>query len=353
MPIDRRSNKFAFKKGTTRGTPEEPSTGDELKLISMTPPDGLIGYINNANNTGTDMKSVHETTVYEAQTGSITFWFFWPSLKIIEIFASIFGIYTFSADTPEAGANTHNIKMKGELETDIFHTMAYDHGAQTWGATSANFTGLTINITDRGFQVEASFLADFWGEQTSFSVPLSVTESPAHLGIHKLAGIYGRFRLNSQAGAGLASPTDDQLINNLTIEITRGTTELDVVAGETGISGVYDGEEPKVIVTAEYPSKTTANEDFLNAQQAGNEYKMDIQFISDVNIGVTSTPYTFLLNLPRMIPMEPNFDTASPMPVTVIFESYKALSNPTGMTDVYPYGSFINAEATLSGYPSS
>jgi hypothetical protein len=345
MSLIQRENKVGMKKGSTWGTAVEPSTGDGLYVKAHTPPKGARKIVTNEDEFGRGMASSGEILEYEAQGGSMSLRVYWEGLEAI--IASLMGIYTCSADTPEVGVNTHKFNLDTVVDS-IFHTFAWDEGSEVKAVNSAAIVSGTFSYAD-GLNLDINYLGDKV-DITSFTNPLGVTYPSEGKGIFKLSN--AAVQINAEDGADFAAG-DKLYPSGIDIAITRGFEGLPVTAGSDCITEPVEKTAPVVDITLTFPKKETATAAYFNAFKDRDYKKMRIKFEGDTISG-TSSKYTIEFDFPKLLVMEaPDFAQDTPIPTTIKLKALKASSSPTGMDEVVPYVKFLNAVSALTGYPSS
>lgn len=345
MSLIQRENKVGMKKGSTWGTAVEPSTGDGLYVKAHTPPKGARKIVTNEDEFGRGMASSGEVLEYEAQSGSMSLRVYWEGLEAIA--ASLMGIYSFTADTPELGVNQHKFKLDTVVDS-IFHTFAWDEGAEVKAVNSAAIVSGTFSYAD-GLNLDINYLGDKVAI-TAFTNPLGVTYPSEGKGIFKLSN--AAVQINAADGADFG--TGDKLYpSGIDIAITRGFEGLPVTAGSECITEPVEKTAPVVEITLTFPKKETETAAYLNAFNNRDYKKMRVKFEGDT-IGATSSKYAIEFDFPKLMVMEaPDFAQDTPIPTTIKLKALKAETTPTGMAEPMPYILMDNVVGQLSDYPSA
>jgi hypothetical protein len=346
MSVIKRQNVIAFVKGSTWGTAVEPSTGDQLPVENNSPPTGERNLVTSAEEYGEGLESQLCLADFPEQTGGFDGKIYVAQTKLMEILASIFGSYAFTVDDPVAGVNKHEFVGQRILSTDIFHTIAYDEGAQVKATDSAKFNSFVIAL-DQVYKHTTSYIGNILQYKSGFATPLSVTADPR---IACFLNENTTVRINEQ-DAGALSVSDDQDVSAYGLSLERGYTSVPPIVGTAYVSDVIDNTQYIFAPTLEYPKKTAQNRGFLAEYQTGEIYKMTIDMIGPIITG--ATPYQLTFSFPQLYLMEaPVYDQETPEPTTAIFMSQWDKDGTASMDYKVPYCVWYNELSTLSGYPA-
>jgi len=147
------------------------------------------------------------------------------------------------------------------------------------------------------------------------------------------------FRLNTGAG-GLASPTDDREVQDLTITLERPyvndrPTEGAVAKGGAQVQIPEPVQDGSTIVTVGFNEP-----DFIDFASLVDEFKDDTEFKADLvyaeTINALSYKATQEFALMEYMPPEANLDRQARVPLQREFRCITAQSIPTGMTTLNP-----------------
>jgi hypothetical protein len=345
MSLIQRENRVGIKKGSTWGTPVEPTTNDGIFVKSHSTPKGGRKVVTNEDEFGRGMATAGEILEYESQSGSMSMRVY--SEGIEAVIASLMGIYTCTADNPEVGVNQHVFKMATVMDS-IFHTFAWDEGDEVKAVNSAKIISGTFSYAD-GLNLDINYLGDKVSI-TGFTNPLGVTYPSEGKGIFKL--INAVVQINGEGDADFT--TGDNLNpSGISIAVTRGFEALPVTAGNDCISEPLEKSAPVVEVTLNFPKKETATAAYFNAFHSRDYKKMRIKFEGNTISG-TSSKYTIEFNFPKLLVMEaPDFAQDTPIPTTIKLKVLKSTAAPTGMNEIVPYILMQNQMDALTGYPST
>lgn len=263
---------------------------------------------------------------------------------------SLIAVAMGTAGSPFQQAGTtawkHTLKLKDSL-AGLFGTLAIDKGVSVWEYPSVKVHGFVITAeAGQPAQITFNMIADDLlrsGDESPTNTTLaSVTYPSTAL---RLLFDKATFRINAQAGAGLASPTDDVNISRFTLTYNRPLSGLHILGQNTITEPTADGIPE---VTLEVGIDEYTADAFLNDLRQATAKKADIYFDSGILAG-TAINYDFRINLPHLVPREGSAAVGGPgkIPESITFEAIKAASNPTGMTDRGPlYIEVINQLTT-------
>lgn len=349
---NRGDRNVGLEKTTAWGTETMPGTNDRVTVTDFSPPEGEINMYENEMESGNEnITTCIETLNTPEVTFPLTFKARYDSYSILRALAGIYGQYSFTADTPEAGVNKHAFLWDSLIAdtTNLFHTISWDEHEEIKYVASCLFQGLTIS-NDNGFQVAADMLGD--RVQIYYAAaPQTVTSPSACEGdLIKMQGL--TVRMNAESGGAL-SGSDEVVVNALTINPVRNFEVPAQESGTTYAGQPYEGDTPaEFLITMELRAKNAVNAAWFAAYQSATKQKMDITFAGDT-IPTKSTAYTAFFEFPSVkIHTPPTYSFDSPIPVTIQMKAIKAQSAPTGMTLTLPNGYIYNTLATLSGYPA-
>ncbi len=345
MSLIQRENKVGMVKGTTWGTAVQPSTGHGLYVKGHTPPKGARKLVTNEDEFGRGMASSAELLEYEAQSGSMSLRFYSEGLE--GIMASLLGVYTFTADTPEVGVGQHKFTLDPVMGS-IFHTVAWDEGEEIKAVNSARIISGTFSYAD-GLNLDVNYMGDKVS-LTGWTTPLNVTYPSEGKSIFKLSN--AQVLINNEGDGALGS-SDKLYPSGIDITITRGFEGLAVTAGNDTIAEPIEKTAPAIEMTLTFPKKETATAAYFNAFNNRDFKKMQITFTGDTITGKTA-PSKIVFNFPRVFMMEaPDYAQDTPIPTTIKLKALKATVAPTGMTETVPFIVLQNAASVLTGYPAS
>jgi hypothetical protein len=348
MGIIKRGNAVAFKK-TTWGTDTEPVTGDQLFVENNSPPTGARELITNAEELSAGLESTLCLGPFEEQSGSFDGKIYVEQTKIMEILASIFGSYGFTADDPVIGVNKHEFVGQKILTADISHTLAYDEGDEVKAVDYMKFMSFVAAL-DSIYKHTTSYLGNKLEVKTGYTTPLGVT------GDDRIACFLNEnttVRINEQTAAALSSG-DDQLVTDYGMSLERGLQSEPPTAGTDSISNINDGLQYTFTLTLNYPRKTAQSKIWLPKYQVGQKYKASISMTSGLLYITGTTPYQLDFFFPQLYCMEaPTYDQETPEPVSATFMAqFDANSDAVSMDYKVPYAYWYNSLLTLSGYPA-
>jgi len=343
MSLIQRENNVGLVKGTAWGTAVEPLTGNGLFVKAHTPPKGARKIITNEDELGRGMATTGEVLEHEGQSGSMSMRLYAEGLE--HIIASLMGTHGF-ADNLDS-TYTHTFKLATTLDS-IFHTIAWDEGAEVKAVNSAKIVSGTIAYAD-GLNLDLNYLGDKVSI-TGFTNPLGATATAVGGGIFKLSG--ATVQINGNGDADFVDG-DKLHPSGVSVAITRGFEALAVTAGSDCIDEPIEKTAPVVEVTLNFPKKETATAAYFNAFNSGDYKKMAIKFTGET-IGATGLNSEFVMNFPKMMIMEaPDFAQDTPIPTTIKLKALKADLAPLGMTYDVPYIVLKNGVSSeLTEYPA-
>jgi hypothetical protein len=155
------------------------------------------------------------------------------------------------------------------------------------------------------------------------------------------------FLINSQAGGALNNSTDLVSIVTAQIAFSKPQEHIHEIRGEEGNGEPDTSGTIPLEVTLTVERKNQPDISFMEAHQAGTEYKAAIKIEGPVITG--TTPYAYELYFPRLkvvTPVDAGASSAGRNSETITFKALKAATNPTGMVSTYPYLRIVNAKAT-------
>lgn len=151
------------------------------------------------------------------------------------------------------------------------------------------------------------------------------------------------FRINAQGGAALAVGDIEDIVS-ADIVYNKPQEHVAEVRGAAGNGEPESAEGIPIDATLTIVRKTQKDISFMEAHQAGTEYKAC--FLNEGPILTGSTKYAYEFYFPRLKLVEP-VDAPANSPgrnaETITFRVLKATENPTGMTDTYPYIKIVNS----------
>jgi len=159
------------------------------------------------------------------------------------------------------------------------------------------------------------------------------------------------FRINTGAG-GLASPTDDRNVQDLTITLERPLvndrpTEGTVAKGGAQVQIPEPVQDGPTIVTVGFNEP-----DFIDFASLVDEFKDDTEFKADLKYAetVNSLAYQSLMEFALMeyMPPEANIDRQARVPLQREFRCITAQATPTGMQTANPIHVELKNEDNLT-----
>lgn len=349
---NRGDRNIGLDKTTAWGTETMPGVNDRVTVTDFTPPPGDVNMYENEGESGNENITTCIETLNTPEVNlPMTFKARYDSYSILRAFAGIYGQYSYTADTPEAGVNKHSILWDSLIAdtTNLFHTISWDENTEIKYVASCLFSSITLS-NDNGFQVAANMLGD--RVQTYYAAaPQTVTSPSACEGdLLKMQGL--TVRMNTQSGGAL-SGSDEVVVNSLTINPVRNYQVPAQESGTTYAGQPFEGDEPaEFLITMELRAKNATNAAWFAAYQAATTQKMDITFVGDTISGKT-TAYTAFFQFPSVkFQTPPTYSFESPIPVSVQLKAIKAQTAPTGMTLTLANGYFYNTLTALTGYPT-
>jgi hypothetical protein len=341
---------IGMQKTTSWGTATKPTTNDEVKVISFTPPTGeRNSYTNEMESANQNIATCLDMLEFLQQTLSFSVKARYDSPALIKSIATVYGQYSYDADTPVAGVNKHSFLWDSLIDSvdDLLHTVTYTEGDEYKAVPSALITGFSME-NDNGYQ----FNVDAIGDRVSISgwTSVSLTSFSACLGdLMEHSGV--TILMNDESGDALDSG-DEVVVNSISISPSRSYVNPPQQSGTNYPGKPYEGDTPAEFqITMELRAKDTTNAAWFSKYQAGTKQKMSITITGDVITGVT--PYTFYLEFPSLRFMDPiTYNFEAPTPVTATLSIMKAQSNPTGMSNTLPNAYIYCTVTEQTGYPS-
>jgi hypothetical protein len=347
MSLIQRENKVGMKKTTTWGAADRPTTGHGLYVKGHTPPKGARKVITNEDEFGRGMASNAEVLEYEAQSGSMSLRCYWEGLE--GIYASLMGKYG-SADA--AGGTRHVFTLDTGIGS-IFHTIAWDEGAEIKAVNTAKIVSGTFSYAD-GLNVDINYLGDKVDAPDTWqaTAPLDCTYPSEGMGIFKLSN--ATVWVNDAGDTALADG-DKLFPSGIDIAITRGYEGLPVTAGSDAISEPMEKAAPNIEVTLNFPKKETETEAYFDIFNNREYKKLRILFdTADAIPAATGKNYQMQFDFPKVMVMEaPDYAQDTPIPTTIKFKVLKASATPAGWDADAPCIILQNGVTALTDYPTS
>jgi hypothetical protein len=321
MPVEKRRNTVAVKKAATWGTSETVlSTNTGLYAQSMSNfflerpeiPDQGAGY-----GLETNSESGNDTPP------AIT-WVNWPyedDYNSLMFLAAIMG-----ADTVTGAGDPYTHTMTAGEVGEIFFTWAWETGTEIKAIPSATINSLEIAPSGDG-------IYEWNCGGTANTVSLAGWTNLNPVTWKSQTGVWlfknTTLRMNAQAGAGLASPTDDIAVTDLSIKFERPGDEV-IVTGGSNIEQPVEGPFPPFMVEFTIPHKNAAGVTLWTAWEAQTLQKMDIVITGSSG----DRSLTFQFPQIKLESVTDPFDEI--IPVNVVCRQQVASAPPTGMSVTAP-----------------
>ena len=142
----------------------------------------------------------------------------------------------------------------------------------------------------------------------------------------------GLFRMNTQTGAALASPTDDIKVKNFTLDIERVLEGGSFTADSLTCLELLETAKLSLKLTLEFVRMDATNELYFANWLAEAEKKADITFTG----ALIETPYYYkaLFQFPRLKVEDVEYSDEGIIPAKITLRGLEASSAPTGMTGI-------------------
>jgi hypothetical protein len=248
-------------------------------------------------------------------------------LKILALCMGTAGAPAIQGGGP---AYLHTLQLKDSI-AGLFGTYAVEKFDKIHVVPSLKVHKLTFTLAGGLIKITAACRGSQVIDDSAIVTSMSAVTYPQKH--ERILYKHGVFRANAQGGAALASPTDNILPKNFTLEVERGDLDAEHTASSQLIVEPLEGKKkPQVKLTMEFPRMDTANKAYFADWKVGNEKKMDLIFTGSL----IATPYYyyFKFQLPRLRFEDVEYPHAGVIPAKVVMRGLEADTAPLGMTGI-------------------
>lgn len=155
---------------------------------------------------------------------------------------------------------------------------------------------------------------------------------------------HGLFLMNTQAGSGLANPTDYVEISDFDLNLERSIDNVHI-AGSTNIALPKEGDIPKNTLKVTLPRASAVNTAYFTNFTGMTAMKASLSFVGPL---IASTYYyTITFYFPRLMFVNvPDVKLDGIIKNELLFTVQEAAAAPTGMTYARPYAEVTNLQTT-------
>jgi hypothetical protein len=276
----------------------------------------------------------------QAHRGALSGWAFYGA-NFGKLLSFIFGTSGAPTQTPPSTGTTylHNCDLATSLSkffTLCIARKAVSGDSLKWHEYDSCMMGRVVFSGSGNDRVRwsADVLANRLDRDssTNTTTQTDAVTMPTTRGITRFT--QGLFRINAQAGATLASTTDDLAIAGFELEIMRPLSE-DFLADGTG-ELAQPAEQDVCVAMLRVDLRSYDSDTWKTAYAAGTEYKADLKFLSGVTPSGGSEMYV-QFQMPRLVVAEePQANIGGRGRIThrVTFKLLTASTAPTGMSGV-------------------
>jgi len=339
--VESRLNKTAIKKGTTWDT-EVDVNGAGNGIYVLNPGVPKLGVAMLEDESATAHAKNLDVGNINPSDFQLDFDDRYDGLENI-LLALLMGTTAAPAQQAATSAYLHALSLKDSV-AGLFATYATEKGTKIHVVPSIKVMKGAFSFNNglirSSYSVRGSRVIDNSSVITSMS---SVTvPANAH---HRAKAYQAVFRMNAQAGAGLATPTDVLKPKAFNLEIER-SFDGEHVAGSQAIIESLENAKPKVKLTMEFARMDAVNAAWFAAWAAASEYKADVVITGPL---IASTYYYYKkFQLPRLVIEDVEFADSKIIPAKVILRGLEADAAPTAMTGLTlpVYADLMNTRAT-------
>lgn len=256
--------------------------------------------------------------------------------------AMFFG--TAGAPTQQSGTAGYKHVFQWADAVSLFGTYAEERPGKIWEVPSA--MPYKLNLKSSGSKIDAALtlrgnLAKD-DSSTNGATQMDAVTYASRSGFVRF--IEGKFLMNTQAGAGLADPTDKLDVSAFDVSLERPIDAVHVLGSDNIVLPVEDGA-PKNQLKITLPRGTSANLAYMTNFTAGTTMKASLVFTGALISGAVY--YVFGVYFPRLVfAGPPDAKLEGVIKNDLIFDIEEAAAAPTGMSYARPYLEVINLQTT-------